>query len=233
MLTRVEPVKRKWTVSPERAAKYAREREAIMRAAYRLMGKDRHVVSIQQILDSVGLGTNAFYRHFSSKDELVLHMYRTDSERLAAALLGATEGQPDVWNALSGWVSVSLSLVFDEGRSQHARVLNSAEARNAEGYVQEYLDGIKRSIASLESVLVRGATEGVFTCPSPRKDALVIYGATNAFLTLKTGGSEAITRDEALDSVMNAARRMLHGGTPGGVPVRKRLKGPVAPTEQR
>jgi AcrR family transcriptional regulator len=205
----VEPAKRKWTVSPERAAKYGREREAIMRAAYRLMGRDRHTVSIQEVLDSVGLGTNAFYRHFSSKDELVLSMYRTDSERLAAALIGATEAQSDVWNALAAWVEVSLSLAFDEGPSQHARVLNSAEARSAEGYVQEYLDGIDRSIASLEAVLVRGAREGVFTCPRPREDSLVIYGATNAFLTMRAGVSPTITRQEAFDGVMDAARRLL------------------------
>ena len=84
----VEAAKRKWTRSPAREARYENERKAIIRAAYRLVGHNRGFVSVQEILESAELSTRAFYRHFSSKDELVLSMYRSDNERVSARVVG-------------------------------------------------------------------------------------------------------------------------------------------------
>ena len=95
-----------------------------MRAAYRLIGRDGGFVSVQEILDSADLSTRAFYRHFSSKDELVLSMYRGDNERVAAALWTATQTELDVWDALQAWIDVSLSVVYDLGRSCIPRYLD-------------------------------------------------------------------------------------------------------------
>ena len=41
---------------------------------------------MHDVLDAAGLSTRAFYRHFRSRDELVLEMYRVDCERVNATL---------------------------------------------------------------------------------------------------------------------------------------------------
>lgn len=212
----MEAAKRKWTRSPAREARYESERKAIIGAAYRLIGRDSGFVSVQEILESAGLSTRAFYRHFSSKDELVLNMYRSDNERVAAALWAATENESDAWEALKAWVDLSLSVVYDSGPELHSKVLGSAEVRSAEGWSREYVEGVGRSMASLESLLERGARDSTFPNVRPATDAHVIFGAANHLTSLRMAdGSAAMTRQQALDVVMNAAQRMLFKGTDG------------------
>ena len=206
----MQPVKRKWTRSPEREAQYEKERRAIVKAAYRLIGNSRESVSVQDILDEAGLSTRAFYRHFAGKDELILTMYRTDNERVASSLWAVTGAEADPWEALHAWVDLSFSVAFEKGRERHARVLSSNDARSAPGWSQEYLDGVERSLASLEATIVRGVEEGRFSTDTPRADAKVIFGATQNFNSLRmAGGPPGVTRQDVLDAVLSAAARML------------------------
>jgi AcrR family transcriptional regulator len=209
----VEVTKRKWTRSPEREAAYEAERKAIIRAAYQLIGRDTGFVSVQEILDSAGLSTRAFYRHFATKDDLMLYMYRQDNERVSKALWAATEGQPDHWDALRAWIDVSLSVVYDSGPELHSRVLGSAELRSAEGWDQEHLDGVDRSMGSLRALLQSGAEDGTFPGADPEIDSHMIFGALSHLTSLRMrDGSLALSRERARDSVLDSARRMLVGG---------------------
>jgi AcrR family transcriptional regulator len=181
-----------------------------MRAAYRLIGRDSGSVSVQEILDAAGLSTRAFYRHFASKDDLILAMYRTDNERVSDALWAATEAEPDAWKALRAWVDISLSVAFDHAPERHSKVLGSAEAKSAAGWSTEHLEGIERQIASLEAVLARGGHDGTFPITQVRPDADVIFAATEHFNSIRmASGPDALTRQAALDAVMEAASRML------------------------
>jgi AcrR family transcriptional regulator len=221
----MQPVKRKWTRSPQREAQYESERKAIVRAAYRLIGRAGNSVSVQEILDDAGLSTRAFYRHFASKDELVLSMYRTDNERVASALWAATKAEADPWDGLRAWVELSLSVAFDEGRESHSRVLGSNEARSAPGWNREFLDGVERSLSSLEAVIERGVREGRFVTPSPTDDAKILFGATQNFVSLRMArGPSAMSRDETTNALIQAARRMLGlaGTVAGNGPSSKR-----------
>ena len=61
------------------------ERMRIIDAAYRcLLARDGATVSVTAILAEAGLSTRAFYRHFESKDSLLLALFRRDSDRLRA-----------------------------------------------------------------------------------------------------------------------------------------------------
>ena len=206
----MEVAKRKWTPSPVREARYESERRAIIRAAYRLIGRETGFVSVQDILEEAGLSTRAFYRHFASKDELILFMYSSDNERVAAAQWAATEETEDPWEALRAWVDVSLSVAYDQAPGQHSRVLSSGEARSAQGWFGEYLKGIARSLASLEALLSRGVNEGSFHSEKPGADAQIIFGATGHLTSLRVArGDDAMSRRQAVATVMSAAERLL------------------------
>jgi AcrR family transcriptional regulator len=218
--------KRKWTVSPARAARYESERQQIIRTAYRLMARGQGTVSIQDILDSAALSTRAFYRHFASKNDLFLAMYRNDNQRLAHALSEATMAEPDAWRALQAWVELSLAVAYEPDRLRHSRVLSSAEVQHAEGYKRELLDGKDRSRASLEALLLRGGLDGTFQTVQAREDALVIFGATSEFVSIRLeGGEEALNQKQALDAILGAAARLL--GVPAQGAVTRRRKRPA------
>ncbi|WP_235825762.1 TetR/AcrR family transcriptional regulator [Candidatus Frankia alpina] len=68
------------------------ERELIMDAAYRcLLASEGVSVAITDILHAAGLSTRAFYRHFASKDSLLLALFRRDCERVTAELTSSIQ----------------------------------------------------------------------------------------------------------------------------------------------
>src|SRR5258708_36559374 len=83
-------------VSPAREEKYRAEKEQIVRAAYELIQRDgSKETSVHDVLRATGLSTRAFYRHFTSKDELGLEMYRIDGARVNAPAAAAPATAPD------------------------------------------------------------------------------------------------------------------------------------------
>lgn len=78
----------------ERAVADPGERDRIVEAAYQILAaNDGANVSVREILRGAGLSTRAFYRHFQSKDDLLLAMLRDEADaitdRLDAVAAGA------------------------------------------------------------------------------------------------------------------------------------------------
>ena len=122
------------TVSPARMEKYRAERDAIMRAAYELIQRNgSKETSVHDVLRETGYSTRAFYRHFRSKDELVIEMYRVDSDRVSEALAAAVAAAATPLDGLEAWIDQSLAVVYDARRLRHAVVLSSPEVASADG----------------------------------------------------------------------------------------------------
>ncbi|SNQ46240.1 Transcriptional regulator, TetR family [Frankia canadensis] len=149
-----------------------REREQIMNAAYRcLIASEGASVSITDILQAAGLSTRAFYRHFASKDSLLLAMFRRDSERVTAELSAAAAGTLTAAEALRSWIDGALRLMSQEPRRRRALVLSSDEARRARGYAGEREWYHATSEAALAAILRRGVEDGSFPWANPEADA--------------------------------------------------------------
>jgi len=107
-------------VSPARQEKYRAEKEQIVRAAYELIQRDgSKETSVHDVLRASGLSTRAFYRHFRSKDELVLEMYRVDSDRVAENLAAAVAAAAGPLEGLEAWIDQNLAVVYDARRLRH------------------------------------------------------------------------------------------------------------------
>ena len=82
-----------------------------------------------------GLSTRAFYRHFSSKDELFLAMLRQEGEALAGRLdriVDEVSGGPV--EQLTAWIETMYVLARDPDLRMHLTVIDSDEVRAATGY---------------------------------------------------------------------------------------------------
>src|ERR1700684_1845517 len=91
-----------------------RERTAIIRAAHRLIGHSAGgTTSIEDILRAAGVNRRTFYRHFPSKDALVLAMQHEAGELVREALWSATAGAANGRAAVLAWIEEFLSIGWD------------------------------------------------------------------------------------------------------------------------
>jgi AcrR family transcriptional regulator len=175
------------------AGKQQAEREAILRVAYRLIGRrPDSTASVQEILDGAGLSTRAFYRHFRSKDELILTMYRTAADRVAAELsdvVAVADGAPA---ALEAWVHHQLAVVYDGRRARQTAVLNSVEVRATAGFdhVHQASDTVRRTI--LAEVLRQGRRDGSLPgVGDADEDARAVVSVVSGIMMAKLAGDRA------------------------------------------
>ena len=198
-------------LSPEREEKYRAEKVQIVRAAYELIQRDgSKETSVHDVLHAAGLSTRAFYRHFRSKDELVLEMYRVDCDRVNATLHAAVAAAPDPLAALAVWIDQNLAVVYDARRLRHAVVLSSAEVSSAEGFTEVKNEGLAAQRAPLVQLLHDGRANGVFPDADPETDALAIQAVVGAHMRARLDRDPAaLTRAEARSHTLELFRRAL------------------------
>jgi AcrR family transcriptional regulator len=157
------------------------ERASIIDAAYACLASPHPgPVSVAAILETAGMSTRAFYRHFQSKDELFLAMLRRDADAVARRLRRIADETPGGPTAqLTEWVSYLLSLAYDPRRRAHVIVLDSDEVRVAKGYreASEELRVHREEI--LADILRRGRSDGSFPLARPEMDAAAIHAVVD------------------------------------------------------
>jgi AcrR family transcriptional regulator len=196
------------TVAP--TSKPDDERRAILRAAYKLIGRSESgSTSVNEILAEAGLSTRAFYRHFASKDELILAMYRADSERVTAELAAAVAAADGPVAAIRAWVEHWLAIIFEPRRSSRVRVLSSPEARQTTGFRRAQTEGMHSSLAILTEILRAGERTGVFSNVKPEPDARALQAIVSGLLETRLHGDSAPTLAAARDQTLDVAGRIL------------------------
>ena len=208
MLSEATTVRR---VSPAREEKYRAEREHIVRTAYELIQRDgSKETSVHDVLRASGLSTRAFYRHYRSKDELVLEMYRVDCERVNATVAAAVAAARDPLAALEAWIDQNIAVVYDARRLRHAVVLSSGEVSSAEGFTAVKNEGLGQQREPLVALLREGREQGVFPEADPEADAIAIQAVVGAHMRARLDRDPvARTRAEARDHTLDVFRRAL------------------------
>ncbi len=137
-------------------------------------------MSVAAILDTAGLSTRAFYRHFASKDELFLAMLKRDSDSVArrlARLADETPGGPPA--QLRAWIDYLLGLAYHPRRRAHVVVLGSDEVLVAKGYREASTQLRADRERILADILRRGRDDGSFPLAEPDRDAAAIHAVVD------------------------------------------------------
>jgi AcrR family transcriptional regulator len=186
------------------------ERAKIMEAAYRILAaREGGTLSLAEVLSAAELSTRAFYRHFDSKDGLLLAMFRRDADRVLAELQSVVAAAPSAAQALSGWIAGMLRLTADPRRRQRALVLDSPEVTRAKGYRAERARYEAAENAALAQILHRGRADGSFPLARPASDAAFVRAALHFAVNEQLSQSAAIGADEAAQAVLDFALRAL------------------------
>lgn len=160
------------------------------------------------ILRTAGLSSRAFYRHFSSKDDLFLALLQqaggtlvAEVNRIADAAVGSPAEQ------LADWVGAMFDSVVDPEQLRQLTVIDCDEVRAARGYraMRERLH-IDRE-RSLSEILSRGRADGSFPLTDPESDAVAINAVVSRVMANETAVDvQALKQAEArvLDFALRA-----------------------------
>jgi AcrR family transcriptional regulator len=146
-------------------------------------------LTVADVLSEAGLSTRAFYRHFSSKDELLLAVYEEEARASHARLARAVEASPSPRAAFEAWVDETLALAYDPRRAKRTRVL-AAEGRRAQAEHPERFDAIVDGVLEpLRAVLAAGRDDGTFPLAEPDVDARTVHVIAWAAVEARLAGS--------------------------------------------
>ncbi len=165
--------------------------------------------AVADILREANLSTRSFYRHFSSKDELLCALIRREAETAADRLRTEVQGAASPRAALDAWIDEILSFGFQRAKAARLAVLSSAGARRAEGYAVEMRRAARLLLEPLESLLAEGAADRSFPLCDPAADAPLIRAAVWAAAGLDPARGTPASPAEAARQARSFCARAL------------------------
>lgn len=182
----------------------------LIAAAYQVLSsRQSGSIPVSEICSEAGLSTRAFYRHYTSKDELLLAMFEAEGRRVESELAEVVDLATDPRTALVEWLRLCLALSFDLRRRRRALVMESTEVTRAAGYAAVFEGMQERHRASLVQVLEAGVADGSFRHARPAGDAVMVQDVVSRVLTRRWNGTEEGDAEAALAAVVDFVSRAI------------------------
>jgi len=159
----------------DRQAEYAQEMQRIVEATYDLIERTGSLdPSLRDILAHTGLSTQAFYRLFRSKDELLLVLLDEGRRRLVDYLAGrmAAAGSPP--ERVRAWVEGVLAQASTARAAERTRPFLANEDRLSELFPEEQRESVDLLVDLLVVPLTEASPKGA-PADGPRRDAEAVY----------------------------------------------------------
>ncbi|MGX7680163.1 TetR/AcrR family transcriptional regulator [Jatrophihabitans sp. DSM 45814] len=196
----------------------ATELQMLLDAAVSVMKRnDFHDATLNDILDEAGLSTRAFYRHFTSKSELIMAIHRRDAERATVRIRNRMAAADTPWEAVRVWVEEMLSTVFDSRRAQRLAMLDAAIA-SSDRVVADHDYFVQIMSAPLLEALEQGLADGSLPATDPAADAVTIYAICTETIRRCRDGRFGFSREEAVEHVMRFCRAAALSVAPSATP---------------
>ena len=191
-----------------------RERTAIIRAAHRLIGGGAGgpggTTSIEDILRGARVNRRTFYRHFPSKDALVLAMQHEAGELVREALWSAAARAADGRAAVVAWIEEYLAIGWDTHRLREGRTFLSPEVGLVAGITSALEDIHARHRVVLEAALRRALADRTMPAAAPERDAFAIHAVALRCVEMRARGRlnrpYAAARDDIIGLFLPAAQ---------------------------
>ncbi len=168
-LTRVEPLD----------AETADEVEQLISATFAVTARAANIEpSVREILQQAGLSTKAFYRHFRSKDELLLVALEQGSRRIAEYLQHRMAAQPEPMARIGAWIEGLVRQAMDPEAARKTLPWSLGFGRLALLFPEEFKRTQALLISPLERQIRLATKSGALHSPDPARDAWVIFGYT-------------------------------------------------------
>jgi len=167
----------------EQYAQAAQEVERIIDATYRVVEREGSVEpKIRDILQEAGLATQAFYRHFTSKDELLLVILDDGRRRLAQYLAHRMEKAPDPVAQVRAWIEGMLAQAADPAAASRTRPFMVSLQRLGDLYPDEQQASIALLVDMLSGAVRAGIEAELLLDLDPERSAYFVYSLSIAVM---------------------------------------------------
>ncbi len=138
--------------------------------------------SVREILQEAGVSTKAFYRHFRSKDDLLLVALETASWQLADYIESKMAPLDTPVPRIRAWLEgfVRQAIVPSAARRTLPWALGVGQLAHL--YPDQFDHSKALVIAPLEREITEAVTRGTAVSPNPARDARIIFGYTMDFI---------------------------------------------------
>ena len=172
-----------------------------------LLKKNGSGFTLNEVLEESGLGTRAFYRHFASKDEVVLAVFAEAAEREAKRLHSRMKFASDPIEGVVAWIDARLELGFDQRLAASLRPLTEEAVRASRRFPRQLEPAFNRTLEPLIEQLNHGIASGVFVGIEPIADAKAIHHVVSGVVEQRWTGfplPRRETRGHVLRFCLNA-----------------------------
>ena len=153
--------------------------------------------SVAAIVERAGLSNQAFYRHFHSKDELLLGVLDEGFRLLAGYLAHRVEQAAGAEAKIRAWIGGVLEQALQGEAAAATRPFAVSRARLAELFPDEVRSLGARAVASLRDALAEAVASGALPGADPERDADRDLHARDRLGQRKLCQREAAPRAEA------------------------------------
>ena len=182
------------------------ERDVIMRAAYRLISQGSSSIaattSIENILRTAGVNRRIFYRHFASKDNLIIAMQEWAGDLILADLKKAVAATDTPAAAVTAWIEDYLSIGWQEARFRDALAFMSSDVTHTPGIATALEATYARHREVLTEALLAGLADGSLPNARPELDSFAIHAIAVRHLESRIRGRLETNFDEVRDQVV-------------------------------
>ncbi|MFI1385180.1 TetR/AcrR family transcriptional regulator [Embleya sp. NPDC020886] len=183
------PLAARWAV-------YEEEVRRLVDATYRVVERTGSLdPTMRDIMRESGLSNQAFYRHFRSKDELLVALLDDGRRRMADYLDRRMSAAPDASGKVAAWIEGVLAQAGDPVAAARTRPFVAHQDRLADLFPAEQRDSVEAMVRPLREVLAAAPTR------EPAADALAVYRLTLATLHDHLRAGTAVTPDDTAHTV--------------------------------
>jgi AcrR family transcriptional regulator len=189
-----------------RRRRYQAEFDQLVGAARTVMCEQGTVdATISQILSEAGLSTNAFYRHFPTKDDLLLELVSQAGANTRSFLEHRLAPHERPTDRIRAWIAGMLSLIGTQAALRANRPFLLAHPR----LVERFPEDIETNIARLIVPLAAAIAELPEPPNDPTDDARLIHHQVFGILLDRAARNERRDRAE-VERVTDYTLRALH-----------------------
>jgi AcrR family transcriptional regulator len=167
--------------------------------------------TVGEIVRAAGSSNKAFYRHFRSKDELLLTVLDDGIGRLGDYLRHQIESADSPLDRVRAWIAGVIEQALNAESAGATRPFALSRARLSELFPDE----VRQSESQLTELLceaIRAAAEaGEVRSDEPERDAALVYNLAMGWVERRLAETSAPDRSEA-EHLVEFAMRGLRGG---------------------